>query len=98
MIKNIKKVKIGKPSFPIIESFNKEAKKQGSKYRIVIHYKEHLHLSVWWCPFWFNPVVYHIGEWQGKYIFIEPIPKKVFRSIEPILNKIPEKWEIDFLE
>jgi len=39
----------------LMKAFNTEAKKQKNKYRIVLHFKEHLHLSVWWCPFWINP-------------------------------------------
>ena len=97
MIENAKKVKIEKPTFPVMESFNKEAKKQNSKYRIIILHKNYLHLSVWWCPFWFNPFTYQIDEWDGVSSFIGPIPNKVFRSIEPILNKIPEKWDVKFL-
>ncbi len=80
-----------------IKSFNEEAKKQGVKYRLCLHYKEHIYLYGGLIPFWFNPIARHMcfSSFEDAFKFISPIPKKLFKKIEPVLNKLPQKIKIE---
>ena len=99
----------------LIKAFNAEAKRQNNKYRIVLHHGEYLHLSVWWCPFWFNnnaKQIYRNIYYEDpslnstlldsfrnyEFTFIDGIEKKLYYKIKNIIDKIPQKWQIEIKE
>ena len=82
------------------ETFNKEAKKRNSPYRILTRYIcPHLYLIEKWFFNLFenkkelNQIYYH--RETNQFSFIYGLDEKIFKAIEPILNNIDIKFDIE---
>ncbi len=94
MITKIEETKEGNNAKQLIEDFNKLAKEFSSKYRIYKYYNyPHLFKKSWFID---QPIMQiYYSNIKDVFSFVQSIEQDDFDNIRLILEKIPQKFEVE---